>query len=521
MTYEEKALREKAFDIETKEDLLSLLNDIKADLTHESTYPFTMQTMMRYSRPGVYSWRYKKIFVPKKTGGAREVYASWGTLKWLQVCVNELLQAMYDPSDYAMGFVKRRSVVDNAKAHVYQNYVFNIDLKDFFPSITYSQVKNSLQQLPFGFNEEIAKIIAGLCTISDDTPDLMPKGKKERKRYFLPQGAPSSPVLSNAVCISLDRKLAGLARRFGLTFTRYADDITFSSMHNVYQEGSAFRIELENIIFKQGFRINAQKVRLHHRSRRQEVTGLIVGRKVNVPKQYIKDLRAVLHIWKKYGEGAAAASYYPRYRAGIKKETQFNLKAVMLGKLCYLKMVRGEDDPVYKRLSDQFDEVTSKRKKKCQPGVEYLGSCTLKTFERRMNVVIDIGEEVCKNKFTRIRLKNGTTLPIYISRLMPPNSRKDRVWVSLCRRTFETGGFSVFYMLHNSYAIKSFVPPLKSDIFDETVSKVVDLVVAFPILNVEDECGVIQPKYIPQKISEVIDQFLAEKNISHKENIPF
>ena len=79
----------------------------------------------------------------------------------------------------------------------------------------------------------------------------------------------------------------------------------------------------------------------------------------------------------------------------------------------------------------------------------------------------------------------------------------------------------MFYMLHNSYAIKSFVPPLKSDIFDETVSKVVDLVVAFPILHVEDECGVIQPKYIPQKISEVIDQFLAEKNISHKENIPF
>lgn len=518
MTYEENALREKAFDVETKEDLLSLLNEIKEELTHKA-YPFTMQTMLRYSRPGMYSWRYKSVYVPKKMGGYRNVYAPRGVLKWLQVCVNELLKGMYEPSDYAMGFVEGRSIVDNAKAHLHQNYVFNIDLKDFFSTITYSQVKNCLQQMPFGFNEEIAGLIAGLSTISDDFTGL--KARERKARYFLPQGAPTSPLLSNAVCVALDRKLAGLARRFGLTFTRYADDITFSSMHNVYQEGSAFRIELENIIFKQGFRINAQKVRLHHRSRRQEVTGLIVGRKVNVPKQYIKDLRAVLHIWKKYGEGAAAASYYPRYRAGIKKETQFNLKAVMLGKLCYLKMVRGEDDPVYKRLSDQFDEVTSKRKKKCQPGVEYLGSSTLKTFERRLNVVIDIGEEVCKNKFTRIRLKNGTTLPIYISRLMPPNSRKDRVWVSLCRRTFETGGFSVFYMLHNSYAIKSFVPPLKSDIFDETVSKVVDLVVAFPILHVEDECGVIQPKYIPQKISEVIDQFLAEKNISHKENIPF
>ena len=123
----------------------------------------------------------------------------------------------------------------------------------------------------------------------DETPPV--------KSYKLPQVAPTSPLLTNAICDTLDRRLAGLAKRFGLRYTRYADDITFSSMHNVYQNGSPFRIELERIISGQHFKINPKKTRLHHRGQRQEVTGLTVGEKINVCRSYVKDIRAILHIW--------------------------------------------------------------------------------------------------------------------------------------------------------------------------------------------------------------------------------
>ena len=132
--------------------------------------------------------------------------------------------------------------------------------------------------------------------------------------YKLPQGAPTSPLLTNAICDTLDRRLAGLARRFGLHYTRYADDITFSSMHNVYQDGSPFRHELERIVSGQHFKINAKKTRLNHRGERQEVTGLTVGEKVNVARRYVKDVRAILHIWERYGMNAAVAKFYPRYK---------------------------------------------------------------------------------------------------------------------------------------------------------------------------------------------------------------
>lgn len=147
--------------------------------------------------------------------------------------VNEVFKAVYSPSDYAMGFTEQRSVVTNANVHKGQNYILNIDLKDFFPSIEQPRIWKRLQLKPFNFPIPVANVLAGMCSMKE-TRTLEDGTKKDF--YVLPQGAPTSPIITNMICDTLDRRLAGLAKRFGLHYTRYADDITFSSMHNVYQK---------------------------------------------------------------------------------------------------------------------------------------------------------------------------------------------------------------------------------------------------------------------------------------------
>ena len=300
----------KAHAIATPMDLLGLLNEIKADLLGDKSYPFTPKQFFILCNPKNERKRYRSFEIPKKSGGSRQICAPCGNLKWFQLCLNEIFKVLYSPSNYAMGFAKGKSIVDNAKMHTNQNYVFNIDLKDFFPSIDQARVWKRLQLAPFNFTPKVAGAIAGLCAIkSARHADNEPFGEC----YVLPQGASTSPLLTNAICDTLDRRLHGLAKRFGLHYSRYADDITFSSMHNVYHEGSAFRKELERIITDQHFTLNKKKTRLSHCSSRQEVTGLTVGAKINVSRKYVKDVRAILHIWEKYGHDAAFATFYPRY----------------------------------------------------------------------------------------------------------------------------------------------------------------------------------------------------------------
>ena len=126
-------------------------------------------------------------------------------------------------------------------------------------------------------------------------------------RCVLPQGSPASPILTNIVCINLDRRLSGLARRFKLNYTRYSDDITFSSMHNVYQENGEFMTELRRIIADQQFSINEDKTRLQKRGSRQEVTGLVVSDRVNVVRGYARSIGSLLYIWKRYGHDSVYA----------------------------------------------------------------------------------------------------------------------------------------------------------------------------------------------------------------------
>ena len=273
---------------------------------------------------------YKEFEIPKRAGGTRIITAPTGKLKDVQKCISVLVAPYYQVPDCVHGFAEGKSVASNASMHTAKNYVLNIDLKDFFPTITYTRVVKSLKEL--GFNDEVSDIIARLCTIP------MWDEQNQMLRNSLPQGSPASPLLSNIVCISLDRRLSGLAKRFRLTYSRYADDITFSSDHSVYAKDSEFLKELENIVESSGFKINEKKTRLQKKGSRQDVTGLIVGEKINTYRQFTKNLRAaVFH--------AETNGCTPR---------EFNN---IMGRISYMAMVKGPDASIVKRFRAIMSKV--------------------------------------------------------------------------------------------------------------------------------------------------------------------
>lgn len=422
-----------------RKSLLDLINEIKADMLGNSVHRISMHTMMLLCNPRYDGTkgkqRYRMFTIPKKSGGFREIHAPNGNLTWLQLCLNEIFKAVYVPSSHAMGFTKGRSIVDNARMHTNQNYVFNIDLDNFFPSIDQARIWKRLQLAPFNFNKEVANIIAGLCSIKS----LRATSTEELAEcYILPQGAPTSPILSNAICDTLDRRLAGLAKRFGLHYSRYADDITFSSMHNVYQADSAFRKELLRIISDQHFTINPKKTRLQHIGDRQEVTGLTVGKKINVTRKYVKDVRAILHIWERYGLNAAIAAFYPRYKSekGYIHNGEPNVENVIYGKLCFLKMVKGEKDPVYSKLAEKFSALTAKGKISpvCERSWEYLATETIPEFEKRLNVKLQFATSKNGREYGFFEL-NGYKIMVSISQNLSIKKMPADIQISLCVQT--------------------------------------------------------------------------------------
>lgn len=345
---EKKDICTRAQSMKTVKEFAGLLDEIKRDEFGSPKYKITAEQLLHFANVKIPK-RYKTFQIRKKSGGLREINAPCYQLSIVLYITNIVLKSLYTPSPSAMGFTEGRSVVDNAKMHVGHHYVFNIDLKDFFPSIPQPRVWARLQLPPFCFTKEIASVVAGLCchTNADKTQNV------------LPQGAATSPLLTNAICDTLDRRMRGVAKRFGLHYSRYADDMTFSSMHNVYQEGSDFRVEIKRIIENQGFSMNEAKTRLHKEGCRQEVTGLTVNEVVNVSRQYISDLRWLLHVWETEGYAKAYSKFYPKYKKekGYIKKGEPVMENVIGGKLNYLRMVRGENNEAYQKLQMRYDRL--------------------------------------------------------------------------------------------------------------------------------------------------------------------
>lgn len=328
-------------------DLCVVLNLALQAMYGQNAVAISVERLKLMARRG----RYVTFKIPKKKKGEfRTIDAPCSELKNIQQALNFVLQVVYNPNPAAMGFVKGRSVVTNAQVHLGQKFVYNIDLKDFFPSITSGRVFKRLIVKPFCLNEKVASLISDLCCYQ----------KGENK--VLPQGAPTSPTITNSICEKLDFKLTRLAKAYGLKYTRYADDITFSGMKNVFAEDGKFCTSLRNIIEnEEGFKINSDKTRLCHRGMRQEVTGLTVNSKTNVPHKYIKQLRPLIHNWEVKGYDEAQAIFAKHYAETNTRNLRFkgehHIENIISGKLMYLKMVKGETDSTYKSYAKRFEKL--------------------------------------------------------------------------------------------------------------------------------------------------------------------
>ncbi|WP_051349489.1 reverse transcriptase domain-containing protein [Chryseobacterium gregarium] len=352
------------YKMNNKLDLLQLINFCKKKIYGEEAHPISLKQFNYHINPLYNNFRYNSFIVKKKSGGDRIIFSPNNGLKVIQKCLNLILQVVYkNPSKYATGFISGRSIVDNAKIHVNRNYVFNIDLKDFFYSIDQARVWGRLQVQPFNFSKkenklELANIVASLCCHSIEVERFVEGTWIKNQKNVLPQGAPTSPVISNIICERLDYYLSAVAKRFGLKYTRYVDDITFSSDQNVYQVDGDFRKELEKIVQQEGFYFNVNKTRLQKRGFRQEVTGVIVNEKVNTNKHFVKRLKKWIYLWENYGYERASIFFKSEYEADkLNFKTTPSLVSVLRGKLNYLKMLKGDKDSLYLNLNSKFDKL--------------------------------------------------------------------------------------------------------------------------------------------------------------------
>lgn len=244
---------------------------------------------------------YQSFLIAKKSGGTRHISAPMPRLKRLQYWILGNILSAPVLHDAAHGFVPGRSIVSNAAPHVGKSVVINLDLQDFFPTIDYRRIKGLFAHL--GYSEKIATVLALLCseplrdtlTLDGNTYHV---GKSTR---HLPQGAPTSPAISNLICRRLDKRLQGAAQALDFTYTRYADDLTFSYNGTADAPVTALLWRVKSIIADEGFIVHPEKTRIMRASRRQEVTGIVVNEKLAINKATLKRFRALLFQIEKDG----------------------------------------------------------------------------------------------------------------------------------------------------------------------------------------------------------------------------
>jgi RNA-directed DNA polymerase len=226
------------------------------------------------------------------------------------------------------------NIRSNAKEHAGKRYLLNLDLKDFFHSITAGRVREIFMSDPFNFPKDLASLLAIMTTWYNR----------------LPMGAPTSPVLSNLACLELDNKLIKIAEEYELTYSRYADDLTFSG--NSYPDKLLLN-ELKSAIESEGFQINHKKFRIQPNSRRQEVTGITVNEKPNLPRKYYRNLRSILYNWEHYGLEYTVARYY-NYRALPYTMQKYKFLTSLRTRIEYLEYIRGKNDPLANKLREHY-----------------------------------------------------------------------------------------------------------------------------------------------------------------------
>ena len=241
--------------------------------------------------------KYIEFQIPKRNGGQRIIKAPKERLKRLQRRLADILDKCFEESDVlskhkkslSHGFRHNHSIVTNALNHRNKRYVFNIDLENFFPSINFGRVYGFfIKNTHFELDKKIATIIAQIACHNNE----------------LPQGSPCSPIISNFIGHLLDIRMVNLAKKTKCTYSRYADDLTFSTNNKNFPEEIAVCVEennwkhgeiLKKEIEKVGFKINVQKTTMQYKTSRQVTTGLIVNKKINIKKEFYKKARSMCH----------------------------------------------------------------------------------------------------------------------------------------------------------------------------------------------------------------------------------
>lgn len=309
-----------------------------------------------YHRDVVTFDNYVRYTIPKKSGGVRKIAAPKKNLKCAQRIILDQILCKIPTNDCAHGFISERSVVSGAMAHKSSpELLINIDLKDFFGTITFSRVRGMFKSL--GYSGYVASLMAMICTYVEREP-IEIKGETRYVKVsdrVLPQGAPSSPMITNIVCAKLDKRISGLASKYGFEYSRYADDMSFS-FKSISDTLDKFNGGLDSskavddkkivsviigitlkVIREEGFNVNNKKTRYLRNNNCQSITGIVINNQnIGVPKKWVKNFRAAI------------------YNANKEKQLKGSLSQGEISKIkgmaCWLKNVNEER---YKKIIDQ------------------------------------------------------------------------------------------------------------------------------------------------------------------------
>jgi len=285
------------------------------DLAHLFGTDYNKLSLFLYSKKS----KYRVFSVKKKSGDFRFISSPIKALKAIQCKVKSELEMYHRPRKCAHGFVINRSIVTNAKIHTNKSYVLNIDLENFFPSITFGRVKKLFESYPLNLNHSVATVLSHICC----------------HEGCLPQGAPTSPMISNMIAYKLDREFSSLARINNCSYSRYADDITFSFTHN----------------------------RSHLPS---QIVFINLNEKINISRKFIRATSSMIHALLVYGSEKAEKEHFDKYHKGYIPVRQFSrikenpgdlfIKKIK-GRINYIRMIRGTSCSLYRKLMYSFTDA--------------------------------------------------------------------------------------------------------------------------------------------------------------------
>lgn len=248
---------------------------------------------------------YAYYTIKKRQGGKRKIIAPFSNLKRIQTWILHKILYKIPLNAHCKGFVKGCSILDNALPHKGKQYIRKFDLKDFFESITVNRVYGIFKSI--GYSPAVSHCLASLCTLEISKYKFFSLGKHQKyfqllynsHQRFLPQGAPTSPMLANLICRHLDGRFAKFACKHNIQYTRYADDLTFSSDDIKLLPSKAF---VDKIVKEEKFQLNYNKIGTYGRESRQMVTGVLInGGKVKVPQKFKRQIYRHLHFCEKFG----------------------------------------------------------------------------------------------------------------------------------------------------------------------------------------------------------------------------